>query len=292
MENICKNWTQWLRETRFSYMTEEQKSQTLNWLIAVRDLLIQRAEVKKGDRIIDLGCGTGLMGFGILEKFRDDVEIIFSDKFEDCINECSDFLKKLNIPNKASFLQSDCADIKLPDNSIDKAFMRSVLVHIVDKQPVISEVYRILKTGGSFNVFEPVIASNTRYHELVEAHKIDDFEEFKKAEDDFMTNKNNSLVNFDQNTLLKMLEVAGFSDGSVDVDTTASKYFANRKTIEKWFEGKPSPTEKSMKERFMDYFSEEKVNKYIEQYVLALQNTDVEIKTNTVIIKAIKWAKF
>ena len=92
----------------------------------------------------------------------------------------------------------------------------------------------------------------------------------------------------DQNTLVQMLEAAGFEDGSVDVDTTASKYFADRKTIEKWFEGKPSPSEKSMKERFMDYFPEEKVNKFIEQYVLALQNTEVEIKTNTVVIKAIK----
>ncbi len=288
MDNICKNWTQWLKETRFSYMTEEQKSQTLNWLIAIRNILIERAGIQKGDKIIDLGCGTGLMGFGVLEKFKDEVEIIFSDKFEDCIKECSEFLEKLNIPHKASFLQSDCADIKLPDNSIDKAFMRSVLVHIVDKQPAISEVYRILKHGGSFNVFEPVIASNTRYHELVDPSKIDDYEEFKKVEDAFMSDSNNSLVNFDQNTLLQMLENAGFEDGSVDVDTTASKYFADRQTIEKWFIGKPSPSEKSMKERFMDYFPEEKVNKFIEQYVLALQNTEVEIKTNTVIIKAIK----
>ena len=288
MDNICKNWTQWLKETRFSYMTEEQKSQTLNWLIAVRDLLIQRAEIQKGDKIIDLGCGTGLMGFGVLEKFKDEVEIIFSDKFEDCIRECADFLEKLNTPNNASFLQSDCADIKLPDNSIDKAFMRSVLVHIVDKQPVISEVYRILKKGGSFNVFEPVIASNTRYHELVDPEKIDNYEEFKKVENAFMSDNNNSLVNFDQNTLLEMLEKAGFEDGSVDVDTTASKYFADRETIEKWFVGKPSPSEKSMKERFIDYFPEEKVNKFIEQYVLALQGTEVEIKTNTVVIKAIK----
>lgn len=288
MENICKNWTQWLKETRFSYMTEEQKSQTLNWLIAIRDLLIQRAEIQKGDKIIDLGCGTGLMGFGVLEKFKDEVEVIFSDKFEDCIKECADFLEKLSIPHNASFLQSDCADIKLPDNSIDKAFMRSVLVHIVDKQPAISEVYRILKKGGSFNVFEPVIASNTRYHELVAPNKIDDYEEFKKAEDAFMSDSNNSLVNFDQNTLLEMLEKAGFEDGSVDVDTTASKYLADRETIEKWFVGKPSPSEKSMKERFMDYFPEEKVNKFIEQYVQALQGTEVEIKTNTIVIKAIK----
>lgn len=288
MSNICKNWTDWLNKTRFSYMTEIQRAQTLNWLISVKDTLIENANIKAGDKIIDIGCGTGLMGFGVLENFQDSVEIIMSDKFEDCLIECENFLKTLNTPNKITFLQSDCADIKLPSEYIDKAFMRSVLVHIVDKQSAVNDIYRILKKGGSFIAFEPIIASNTRYWELVEPNLIEDYEEFKRAENDFMSNPNNSLVNFDQNSLAQNLETAGFNDGTLDVNTVESNYLVDENTIIKWFEGKPSPDQMSVKERFLTYFDEEKVNKYIAQYVKALEGQEVSIKTNTLFIKAIK----
>ena len=211
-----------------------------------------------------------------------------SDKFEDCLIECENFLKTLNTPNKITFLQSDCADIKLPSEYIDKAFMRSVLVHIVDKQSAVNDIYRILKKGGSFIAFEPIIASNTRYWELVEPNLIEDYEEFKRAENDFMSNPNNSLVNFDQNSLAQNLETAGFNDGTLDVNTVESNYLVDENTIIKWFEGKPSPDQMSVKERFLTYFDEEKVNKYIAQYVKALEGQEVSIKTNTLFIKAIK----
>ena len=65
MSDICKNWTQWLAQTRFSHMDEVQIQQTFNWLFAVRDIVITKANIQKGDKIIDIGCGTGLLSFGI-----------------------------------------------------------------------------------------------------------------------------------------------------------------------------------------------------------------------------------
>ena len=81
MSEICKNWSTWLKETRFSYMDENQKQQTLNWLLLVRDQVLNLAQIKAGQKVADFGCGSGLLGFGVLEKFEDKVEIIFSDKF-------------------------------------------------------------------------------------------------------------------------------------------------------------------------------------------------------------------
>lgn len=46
--------------------------------------------------------------------------------------------------------------------------MRSVLVHVVNKQPAISEIYRVLKPGGKLCAFEPIIRSNTRYWEILD----------------------------------------------------------------------------------------------------------------------------
>lgn len=288
MEEICKNWSSWLEKTRFAHLSAEQREQTLRWLFAVRDVILDNAEIKKNDRVIDIGTGTGLLGFGVLERFQDDVELIFSDKFEDCLLECEKLLKECNAPNRASFLQSDCLDIKLANDWVDKALMRSVLVHVLDKQKVINEIHRILKPGGVFCAFEPIINSNTRYHELVSADFITNYEEFKMAEDEFMSDEKNPLTNFNQNTLAQNLENAGFSDGSVDVNVTSSSYAVDTTTIDNWFLAVPSPSEPSMRDRFLEYFDSQKVNNYILELKNALNGKVVNISSNTVFIKAIK----
>ena len=288
MSDICKNWTQWLAQTRFSHMDEVQIQQTFNWLFAVRDIVITKANIQKGDKIIDIGCGTGLLSFGIIEKFKDDVEIIFSDKFKDCLDECKKLLAQCQSPNRAEFLQSDCLDIKLPPESVDKALTRSVLVHIVDKQKAINEIYRILKKGGTYSAFEPIIKSNTRYHELTTPDEITDWQAFKEAEDDFMTDINDPLTNFDAQSLAQNLDTAGFSDGDIDVQDTPSSYIATKESIAKWFESAPSPDRPTSKERFLKYFDEKKVNNYIKEVQEALGGKTITVSSKTIFIRATK----
>ena len=150
MNNACKNWSTWLKKTRFSYMTEEQIEQTLNWLSTIKDQVLLLADIKKGQKVADFGCGSGLLGFGVLEKFGNDVELIFSDKFQDCLDECSKILAQSNEAHNAKFLLSDVANIKLDSNYLDCAMTRSVLVHVKEKLPAFAEFYRILKNDGSF----------------------------------------------------------------------------------------------------------------------------------------------
>lgn len=288
MSDICKNWTQWLSQTRFAHMNEVQIQQTFNWLFALRDIVISKANIKAGDKVIDIGCGSGLLAFGVIEKFKDSVDMIFSDKFEDCLEECKKLLSQCDVPNKATFLQSDCLNIKLPDFSVDKAMTRSVLVHIVDKQKAINEIYRILKKGGTYSAFEPIIKSNTRYHELTSPDEITDWQAFKEAEDDFMSDINDPLTNFDAQSIAQNLDIAGFSDGDIDVQDTPSTYVAQKDSIIKWFDSAPSPDRPTSRERFLKYFDEKKVNNYILEVQKALGDKKITVNSKTIFIRATK----
>lgn len=286
--DICKNWTQWLLETRFSFLTPQMKAQTLNWLQLVRDNVLLRANVQQNQTIIDIGTGTGLLAFKVLEELKGTGKIIFSDKFKDCLDSCEEFLKNEGITTGYEMLQCPAEKISLPDNSVDTALMRSVLVHIVNKQAPIDEIYRILKKGGHFCCFEPIITSNTRYWELTDPKNIRNYEEFKNAENEFMTDKKDSLCNFDENTLAQNFEKAGFSDGTVDLDVIPSTYVATAPMVEQWFIAPPAPDKPSMKERFLKYFDEETVNNYIEDVKNDLNCKEISVCSRSVYINVIK----
>jgi len=288
MEEICKNWSTWLRKTRFAYMSEEQITQTMNWLMAIRDTVINMAEIKEGEKIADFGCGSGLLGFGVLEKYNSNVELIFSDKFQDCLDECKNILSKSEDLYNVKFLQSDVLDIKLEKDYLDKAMTRSVLVHVKDKLSAFCEFYRVLKQGGYYCAFEPIISENTKYYELTIPDNISDYEEFKKAESEFMSNSNDALVNFNAESLDKNLTEAGFSNVVVNVNIATSKYIAQENAIRNWFITPPGPGQKTVKERFLDYFEEKKVDNYINEVIRALSGKEIEINTKTALIKAIK----
>ena len=288
MEEICKNWSMWLRKTRFSYMDELQIEQTMNFLYAVRDIVLNYAELQEGQKIADFGCGSGLLGFGILDKFKDKVELIFSDKFIDCIDECKNILESLNISHNVRFLQSDISDIKLENDYLDRALTRSVLVHVKEKLPAFKEFFRVLKHGGIYCAFEPIISENTKYYELLEPSLITDYDDFKRAEEEFMTNNNDPLVNFSAQSLDKDLQTAGFSDVLINVNVAQSRYIAKPEMINNWFIVPPGPNQKTVKERFLDYFEQTRVERFIQEVIAALSDKEVEINTKTALIKARK----
>ncbi len=288
MSEICKNWSTWLKKTRFSYMNELQMQQTLNWLMAIRDEVLALADIKDGQKVADFGCGSGLLAFGVLEKFEDRVELIFSDKFQDCLDECEKILSQTNIKNNVQFLKTDISDIKLSSNYLDRAMTRSVLVHVKEKQPVFDELYRVLKFGGYYCAFEPIISENTRYYELLDKNQITDYDDFMKAEKEFMENPSDSLVNFNAQSLDENMTKAGFSDVLVNVQAVKSNYVPSKEGILNWFIAPPAPEKKTMKERFLEYFDEKKVDNFILEVQEALSDKEISVSSNTALIKAVK----
>ena len=288
MSEICKNWTQWLKKTRFAGQSPEMIEQTTKWLEAVRDVVLVYAEIQPHETVIDIGCGTGLLAFKVLELQEGKGNVIFSDMFQDCLDDCKKFLEEQGISEGYEFLKCPAEHIALPMSTVHKALMRSVLVHIVNKQPVINEIYRILKPTGKFCAFEPIIRSNTRFWEILDPAHIDKYEDFKRVENEIMDNPMDSLCNFDENTIRTNLEIAGFSNPDVKLQEVSSGYVVQPNMVHEWFSNPPSPSQPSAKERFLKYFDYPTVEKYIMQVDEYLVGKHISLKTNAIFINATK----
>ena len=107
--------------------------------------------ITPNDTVLELGCGPG----GFLAAAAPMCKrIVGADISRGFVKQCQRTIDNLKIKNaKASFLPSN----KLPfsDNSFDVVIMVDVLHHLDQIDVTLDEVYRVLKPGGNFLIFEP-----------------------------------------------------------------------------------------------------------------------------------------
>jgi len=311
MSEVVKTWTEWLKNSRFSYMSEEQKQQTLLWLSQVRDKVLDRANLKQGDILIDIGTGNGLLSFGAYERLKElNGRVIASDAFIDCVEECYKIAKACGIDKEMDFIQTDATDTKLPDNSVDVVVMRSVMVHILDKSKAINEFFRILNQGGMssglperqspssdlslplrcgrISIFEPIISKNTKYYELMTPENYPNYQVLKEAEDKMTSDETDPLMNFDEDSLKKDFENAGFKNIDIDIVVQSSTYPVSKEMLDPWFNTPPSPGRPTVKEKYLQYLSENEVNEFIERLKQDLDGRIITINSPTAYIYAEK----
>jgi len=124
----------------------------LNLLIPYQKLLesvCNELEIKKGDKILEAGCGTGNLALKIKQRGGDVIGL-------DYCKEALDIYKGKD--KNAKVILADLTE-KLPfsDNSFDKIACNNVLYAIPGEKQLalLKEFYRILKRGGKLVISNP-----------------------------------------------------------------------------------------------------------------------------------------
>jgi len=109
---------------------------------------LESFNVKKGDRIVDLGCGTGVL-FDNLRRMVGPAGLVLGLDFSRHMARKA----KRNFPfDNCLVIDADAHNIPLPDSAFDMVISFAAFAHFADKGRVISEVARILKPGRSFHI--------------------------------------------------------------------------------------------------------------------------------------------
>ncbi len=115
------------------YEGGSQKTDTVYYTGQLQELL------PPASRILDVGCGTGVL-LRSLEKAGFDAEGIEPSPF------ASEFARSKN----HRVLTGDFLEADFPENSFDAVLAMEVLEHVHDPAAFIAQVYRVLKPGGLF----------------------------------------------------------------------------------------------------------------------------------------------
>ena len=205
-------WAAWLAQLRTSGEPDVRK-QGFDRLVSWRDHILDNAELREGETLLDVGCGEGLVAFGALERGAGTV--VFSDVSQDLLDFCQRAAGERGVLDRSRFVRAGVEDLaEIPDVSVDVVAMRSVLIYVAAKETAFAEFFRVLRPGGRVSLFEPInrfarTDSDTWMgYDLSPvadvARKVRDvFERFQPPETD-------PMFDFDERDLLKHAERAGF----------------------------------------------------------------------------------
>ncbi|MDC0057780.1 class I SAM-dependent methyltransferase [Pelagibacteraceae bacterium] len=103
----------------------------------------------RGDKIIDVGSGSGDLVLEIQKKYL-NLKIDMVDLNKEMLLEGKKRIKNNNV----KFYQQNAEDLSFPDNMYDKYLISFCLRNITDIDQSFKEAFRILKPGGQYYCLE------------------------------------------------------------------------------------------------------------------------------------------
>ncbi|KAI1190864.1 S-adenosyl-L-methionine-dependent methyltransferase [Nemania serpens] len=111
--------------------------------------LLQRLEIARGMRVLDVGCGTGNLTARIAELVGEDGTVIGIDPSKERIAIAADSTAKPN----TSFQIGIAEDLlQFPPGSFDALFVNSTLHWVADQPAALMEFGRVLRSRGRLGI--------------------------------------------------------------------------------------------------------------------------------------------
>lgn len=131
----------------WDYSSPYYESGWQHQLWPAQERLLMLSELKPGENVLDISCGTGLVTFPIAKAVGARGKITGIDLSEGMIEKATEESRKKGFSN-ISFKHMDAEKLDLPDNSFDIAINSLGLMYYPNPDKAIAEMHRVIKTGG------------------------------------------------------------------------------------------------------------------------------------------------
>jgi ubiquinone/menaquinone biosynthesis C-methylase UbiE len=212
MESKRDCWTEWLADRRFGG-DAELKRELIEKLGQRRDDVLDHSGLAAGERLLDVGCGEGLIGFGALERGAGSV--VFSDISEDLTSFCREAAGSIGVLERCEFVVASADDLSaIGGETVDVVTTRSVLIYVANKRQAFAEFFRVLQPGGRVSLYEPINSfaqsEPTRFWGYDVSPIADVATKVRALYQAIQPAESDPMLNFDDRDLIHLCEQAGF----------------------------------------------------------------------------------
>lgn len=119
--------------------------------LATRGFLDQLT-IGADDHVLDIGCGIGGASRFAANEYQCRVSGV--DLTDEFVETGKELCGMLGMNSRVSLKLGSALDLQFDDAAIDKAFMLHVGMNIADKAALSREVWRVLRPGGIFGIYD------------------------------------------------------------------------------------------------------------------------------------------
>jgi demethylmenaquinone methyltransferase/2-methoxy-6-polyprenyl-1,4-benzoquinol methylase len=116
-----------------------------------RELLVEKA-VSPGDKVLDLGAGTGSTALLAAEKTGASGKVVLFDASEGMLAVARDKATEARIQDRIEIEIGDMLDLPFDDNSYDAVLSTYSMCPVYDPAKAAREAYRVTKPGGRIGI--------------------------------------------------------------------------------------------------------------------------------------------
>jgi len=119
---------------------------------ACKQMMLELLDVQKGQRILDLGCGTGDDVRALARLVGSEGLVTGVDKSETMIAEAKKRSTGLDLP--VEWRRCDAEHLDFADDTFDSCRVERLFAHVEDPRKVLAEMIRVIRPGGRIVVYQ------------------------------------------------------------------------------------------------------------------------------------------
>lgn len=149
----------------YGYWDEKVKSFPQS-LLRMNEVMMEAAAIKKGDHVLDMGCGVG--GSSIFLARQMGCKVTGITLSERQVQQAEQIAKEKGVNDLVDFRVMNYSNTDFTDNSFDVVWGCESVCYADNKEQFIKEAYRLLKPGGYLVVADGFVSEfNNNDHPIV-----------------------------------------------------------------------------------------------------------------------------
>lgn len=114
--------------------------------------LALKMNIQENQKVLDVGCGVGGPAREICKFSGANITGLNNNDYQ--IERATQYAKKEGLAHKLNYVKGDFMQMSFEDNSFDAVYAIEATVHAPSLEGIYSEIFRVLKPGGVFGVYE------------------------------------------------------------------------------------------------------------------------------------------
>lgn len=122
--------------------------------ISARDEYVRLLGAAPGERMLDVGCGSGAVTRTLAQRVAPGGRAVGLDTSPALLKVARELADEAGFGAAIEFKEGDCRALPFPDASFDAVVAATTLCHVPDPGRALAEMVRVTRPGGRIGVFD------------------------------------------------------------------------------------------------------------------------------------------